>query len=137
MTDSDKEEMPILEGTRKDQENLLAEVQEIKANLMIQLDDPAYENLDSRELEDLETELGALLKMGHRHKAKLSMEEADADTKAEDSKKWKSFQQLVNYSKGVCRRLIAIREVHGKIQTADNIITQLSQSTLTRITPSL
>ena len=36
----------------------------------------------------------------------------------------------MNYSKGLCRRLIAIREVHGKIQTADKILTQLSQRCL-------
>ena len=71
MADSDREDVPILEGTRKDQETLLTEVQEIKDKLMLQLDDPAYENLDSRELEDIEVELGAMLKQGHCYKAKL------------------------------------------------------------------
>ena len=49
-----EDEAPMLEATRKEQENLLAEVQEIKETLAGQLDDPAYENLDCRELEDLE-----------------------------------------------------------------------------------
>ena len=130
MADSDREEAPILEGTRKDQENLLNEVQEIKDNLMVQLDDPDYEKLDSRELEDLDIELGALLKKGQRYKAKLAGEEAEAETKAADVKKWRAFQQLANFSKGLCRRLIAIREVYGKIQTADKVITQLIQRRL-------
>ena len=125
-----EDEAPMLEATRKEQENLLAEVQEIKETLAGQLDDPAYENLDCRELEDLETELGALLKMGHRHKAKLSAEETEADSKVEDSKRWKAFQQLVNHSKVLCRRLIAIREVFGKVQTADKILTQLKDRRL-------
>ena len=130
MADSDKEETPALEGIRKDQENLLAEVQEIRESLFLQLDDPDYENLDCRELEDLETDLGALLKRGHRYKAKMLLEEAEAESKAEDSKQWKAFQLLVSQAKGTCRHLIATREVHGKIQTADRIISQLAKRRL-------
>ena len=36
------------------------------------------------------------------------------------------FQDLVTTAKGHCKRLKAIREVHGKIQTADKVLSQLA-----------
>ena len=50
MADSDKEEVPILDETRKEREELHDEVQEIRESLLRQLDDPAYENLDCDQL---------------------------------------------------------------------------------------
>ena len=130
MSDPDREEVSLLEGTRREQEDLQAEVQEMKNALLLQLDDPAYENLECSQLEDTEEELEALLKLGRRHKSKLSLEEANPDTKAADDRAWKSLQQLVTVSKVFCRRLRAIREVHGKIQTADKILRQLKERRL-------
>ena len=130
MGDSDGEEAPILEGTRKEQEELQAEVQEMREALLLQLDDPAYENIDCGQLEDLEAEIDVHLNQGRRHKVRLSKEEATPDVKAADERSWKAFQQLVQTCKSSCKRLKAIRQVYGKIQTADRILTQLKDKRL-------
>ena len=125
-----EDHLPVLTATRRELENVIVDIQEIKDNLMEKQDDPAYENLDCRELEDLEGDLGALYEIGNRVKAKLQSEETDAEAKEEDNKRWKLLQQLVKNSKVLCRRLIAIREVYGKLQTADQILTQLKEKRL-------
>ena len=114
-----------LDAIRREQQTVIDEVQEIKDTLLSKSDDPDYGSLDCRELEDLDAELGALLKMGSRHKGKLLAEELDEGVKVEDSKQWKTLQQSVSQSKVICRRLIATREFYGKLQTSDKILSQL------------
>ena len=120
-----EDDVPQLEATRLELNRVIDEVQEIRTDLMTQEDEPAYELLDCGELEDLDADLGALLNRGCAFKAKLLTEELDEGVKAEDSKHWKALQKMVKSNKGICRRLIATREVYGKIQMADRILTQL------------
>ena len=125
-----EDHIPALAAIRRDLDTAITDAQEIKDNLMEKEDNPAYENLDCRELEDLEADLGVLYDAGNRFKARLQADEEDADLKEEDSRRWKVLQQLVKNSKTLCRRLTAIREVHGKLQTADQILTQLKEKRL-------
>ena len=65
------------------------------------------------------------LTQGRRCKAKLAKEDITPDLRAEDDKRWKAFQRLVQDSKSICKRLKAIRLAYGKIQTAVTILEQL------------
>ena len=120
-----EDEAPNLEATRLELNRVTDEVQEIRTDLMTQEDETPYELLDCGELEDLEADLGALLNRGQAFRTKLLAEEMDERIKTEDSKHWKALQKMVKSSKVICRRLIAAREVSGKIQNTDRILTQL------------
>ena len=57
MADSDGEEVPVrevpaLEGARKEREELYEEVQEMREDLKLKLDDPSFGDLDYGSLED-------------------------------------------------------------------------------------
>ena len=122
--------VPTLDVIRRSQEHLTTELQEHKDKLDLLQDDPDYSNLDGRELEDLEAELGDLHKMGYQQKTRLYQEEDDGDLKTEDTRRWKRIQAMISSCKVVCRRLQAIREVFGKIQTADKVLAQLKDKRL-------
>ena len=116
---------PNLEATRRELTRVMDEVQEIRTDLMTQEDETPHELLDCGELEDLEADLGALLNRGQAFRNRMMADEVDEGIKTDDSKHWKAFQKTVKASKGICRRLIVSREVSGKIQVADQILTQL------------
>ena len=120
-----EDEAPNLEATRLQLNQIIDEVHEIRTELMTQEDETPYELLDAGELEDLEADLGALLNRGQAFRTKLLAEEVDEEAKTDDNKHWKALQKTVKTSKITCRRLMASREVAGKIQVADRILTQL------------
>ena len=119
-----------LEVARRELARIMDEVQEIRTDLMTQEDETPYELLDGGELEDLETDLGALLNRGQVFRNKTVTDEVDEGTKMDDSRSWKAFQKTVKMSKGICRRLLVAREVSGKIQVADKVLTQLKDRRL-------
>ena len=129
MGDSDKEDIS-LDPIRRKQDILADEVQEIREELTTKLEDPDYDKLDCKWLEDTENRLDSYEKLGYRNKSKLTAQEPDAELKKEDIRQWKAFRELVNHSTEVCRKLIAMREVHGKVLTADRILTQLRDKKL-------
>ena len=112
--------------TRRELEEIVNEIQDIRDNLSNQEDDADYGVLDAGELEGLEKDLESLLARGAALKSRLLVEETDEARRSDDSKQWKNLQRLVKTSKVLCRRLIATREVFGKIQTVDRILTQLN-----------
>ena len=114
-------------AARKELEAVITDIQDIKDGLLEREGDPAYENLDCMELEDLESDLSTLNESGNRLKSKLLSEEDDADARDEDTKRSRLMQRMVKDAKLLCRRLTAIREVYGKLQTADQILTQLKE----------
>ena len=130
MADSDGEkvpirEVPVLEGARKEREELYEEVHEMREDLKLKLDDPSFGDLDYGSLEDQEAELDAHLTQGRRYKVQLSKEDITPDLRTEDDRRWKTFQRLVQDSKSIYKRLKAIRLAYGKIQTAVTILEQL------------
>ena len=78
----------------------------------------------------METILDSHFKRGRHCNDKLVTQEEDPTREEEDDKAWDLFQDLIVASKGLCKRLMAIREVHGKIQTADKILSQLKTKRL-------
>ena len=90
--------------------------------------DPA--SLEPRQLEDIEVTLDSHFKRGCHCNHKLVAEEEEAALAEADDREWELFQELITATKGLCRRLMAIREVHGKIQTADKILSQLKDKRL-------
>ena len=129
MSDSDKDDIS-LDPIRKRQDILADEVQEIREELAMKLEDPDYDKLDCKWLEDTENRLDSYEKLGYRNKSKLTAQEPDAGLKKEDIRQWKALRELVNHSTEVCRKLIAMREVHGKVLTADRVLAQLRDKKL-------
>ena len=118
-------EAPALEGARGAREHLHEEVSELRQELKLKLDDPDFGELDYSYLEDQEAELELYLTQGRKLKVQLARQEDTPDLKQEDDRRWKSFQKLIQDSKSLCKRLKAIRQVFGKIQTANTILDQL------------
>ena len=104
---------------------ILRDVQSMKEKLLEMLEDPAYESLDARRLQSIENKLEALLLHGSKTRSKLIAEEVNEDLMMDDSRSWNTLEQAVGYSGELCSRLMATRDVHAKIQTADRILSQL------------
>ena len=114
-----------LVAVRREQEVIRRDAQATKDKLLEMLDDPAYESLDARRLKSMECKLDTLLLHGSKTRSKLIAEEVDGDLMNEESKSWDTLEQLVGYSGELCSRLMATRDVHARIQTADRILSQL------------
>ena len=114
-----------LVAVRREQEMIRRDAQATKDRLLEMLDDPAYESLDSRRLKSIESKLENLLLHGSKTRSKLMAEEVDEDLLSEDNRNWDNLEQLVGCSGELCSRLIATRDVHARIQTADRILSQL------------
>ena len=123
--DSHKDEPTSVETLRDYQLTITGEVQEIRDDLLERMEDPDYNKLEYKWLDDIENRLASYEKAGYSHKSQLRNQETDEDARKEDLKNWKILKELVTQTTAVCRRLLSIREIHAKIQSADRILTQL------------
>ena len=120
-----EDEESHLVAVRREQEVIRRDAQTTKDKLLGMLDDPDYESLDQRRLRAIECKLDALLLQGSKIRSKLIAEEIDENLMDEDSRNWDNLEQVVGCSVELCSKLMATREVHAKILTADRILSQL------------
>ena len=119
-----------LVAVRREQEVIIRDAQSMKDRLLEMIEDPAYESLDARRLKSIENKLEALLLHGSKTRGKLIAEEVNEDLMSEDHRRWNILEQAVERSGELCSRLMATRDVHAQIQTADRILSQLKDKRL-------
>ena len=125
MGDSDGEEAPNLGALRRDREVLTNKIMKIRDKMYKELEETPAE-LDVILARDTEAAVETLLNEGHSINDRLISVEADPAKLDEDDKSWDCFLKLAAMARKLCKRVVAIKEVCGKIQTTDHILSNLA-----------